>query len=123
MAMKKKSAEEKRASRRRSKLKEWCQKYSSEVIEALLETPHWPKELEAGKNYTRWADGGKGSLSVFVANNGDLMIEITAEDGESLSLRFDSFFGSGKSLRTRAACVILALAMLLDGKNKHPKTV
>ena len=79
----------------------------------------WPKGLREQTLYRRLHDDHDsdcvGHLSVIFSPDGDAWVSI---DPPSAGLRFRNFFGGGRSLRTRNALMILALAMKLDGEGR-----
>jgi hypothetical protein len=90
-------------------------------IKRLLEHPTWPPHLQARTPYRRLHDDhdGKreGHLRVVFSDDGDAWVSIPdVPPGEGL--RFRTGIGGGRSLRTRAALLILAEAMRLDNEEE-----
>lgn len=83
-------------------------------LRPYLECPVWPKEILTNEVYARQHDdtdgGQEGILSVQFSCDGDAWVRID----NSKPLRFRTFVGGGRSLRTRAALLVLAEAIRLD---------
>ena len=96
-----------------------------EQIREFLESPVWPENLVDREFYTRLHDDHdgtrEGTLHVMFGCDGDAYISI--HDAPPFgALRFRTFSGGGKSLRTRAALLLLAEAIRLDNE-EYPQGV
>jgi DNA-binding MarR family transcriptional regulator len=87
---------------------------SDEIWKHLLDNPSWPAGLEQMRNYERDDDMGEGILRVFVDDQGDVYVSTHI----SHSARFCTKVGGGHSLRTRAALLYLAFAIMKDNGGK-----
>ena len=88
-------------------------------IHRVIENPVWIPTLSTDVTYTRIHDDhdgtGEGQVTVSVDQMGDVWLDV---DVTRFSLRFRTFGGGGRSLRTRNALLILAEAIRLDNENK-----
>lgn len=80
----------------------------------VLENPWWEQSLETMVSYSRLHDDHDGSqmgrIMVTMGPDADAWVSLDTMKG----LRFRTPAGGGRSLRTRNALMILALAMKLD---------
>jgi len=94
----------------------YASEHIQEVLEKILNAEFWLPKIETNVVYNRLHDDrdGKllGELMVQFGDNGDGEIKTDTHKGPAL--RFRTKNGGGKSLRTRKALMILALAIQLD---------
>lgn len=98
------------------------EQHPSEVMEALLRRPFWPKDVITQARYSRVNDDSKAILSVAFSPDSDGWIDVFAlEDPKEPggSMRFRTHAGGGVSPHTRNALLILAAAIRLD-ELEHP---
>jgi hypothetical protein len=92
---------------------------NQEFLKQFLDAPFWPTELESSTFYARIHDDHDGTYSgvlrLMFGCDGDAHLSVVS-DNPFGSLRFRTFSGGGRSLRTRAALLILAEAIRLDNE-------
>jgi hypothetical protein len=93
----------------------------SRDIKRVLENPILVPEIQSGIMYSRVHDDHDGeftgNISTIMGPDGDM--HIIADTVQPLRFRND--FGGGCSLRVHNALKILALAIMLDNKNRPQK--
>ena len=111
----------------RQELQRLVKNHFDDIVDILLETPHWPKFLKTNLQYKRCSDDTDGedqSITVIFGSDGDAWFEVRSDLKPSapdsfksrVSHRFRTYAGGGRSLRTRVAVMILARAIQLDEK-------
>ena len=87
-------------------------------IKAFLDQPYWPDGVKCDERYFRTTDDNDGELhyglSLTFSEDGDAWLNATHPPMESC--RFRTLIGGGRSLRVRAALLILALAIDMDNQ-------
>lgn len=101
----------------------------SKVVDILLDSSFWIRDLEAGKIYRRTSDDNDGDdkgIKVIIDEQGDVWIDLYSycydrKTGDILpddgSHRFRTHLGGGRSYRTSIALMILARAIELDNRD------
>jgi hypothetical protein len=106
-------------------IRELLDTHPQEVITAFLNYPVWPPHINVREAYRRFEDDSpKGVLTVAFGVDSDSWIEVISkpdpdEIGSSM-FRFRTHAGGGKSLKVRAALLVLAEAIRQDNA-EHPQ--
>jgi len=95
----------------------------AKIAHELLDAPFWLQELDTTTEYSRLHDdhdgSGEGRIAVSIDGHGDIYFHT---DVAFKDLRFRTHAGGGRSLRTRTALLLLALAIKLDGEERPDPT-
>lgn len=92
-----------------------CRKYPNEVLNQLLATSFWPKELEMSQTYERFDDDTrKGRVVVYCRRDSDVCIGTHPDPKEQNVFHRFRFSPRGESERTHMALKFLAVAIALD---------
>ena len=86
------------------KIRKLCAEDPTGVIRALLETPFWPKSLDAEAAYSRIDDDTlAGSITVYFSKDGDAWLTSTPDAHEmNQAHRFRSELGGGEPIEAPA---------------------
>lgn len=115
MARAKKKKTKSREQKIAEEVRNLCKKYPNEVLNQLLATPFWPKELEIGEQYERYDDDTRyGRIAVRCGNDSDVWIAAPPDPKEPNLFHRFRFYPRGESERTHMALKFLAVAIALD---------
>lgn len=90
------------------------------LVSRILEESFWLADLQTDTTYERQCDDTNDKILLRFDRDGDAWMRTTNLSNEPLMFRMN-FIGGGKSLRTRNALLILALAMKMDNEEDDTK--